>query len=42
MSFHDAQTPEDLPDYEYEAEVARLERNTATTEEDDDENERTD
>jgi hypothetical protein len=28
MSFNLPMTPEDLPDYEYEAEVARLERHT--------------
>jgi len=36
MSFNLPMTPEDLPDYEYEAEVARLERNTGEIEEDDD------
>ncbi len=31
-AFHDAATPEDLPDYELEAEIARLERHTTETE----------
>jgi len=43
VSFHDAATPEDTPDYEFDAEIARLERHTTETEEgDDDADERTD
>jgi hypothetical protein len=42
MSFDNAQTPEDLPDYEYEADVARLERHTVDEVEDDDADERRD
>lgn len=35
-------TPEDLPGYELEAEIATLVRNTSVEEEDDNENQRTD
>ena len=35
MSFDTAATPEDLPDYEYEAEIARLTRTTSEEGDDD-------
>lgn len=38
MSFHDAELPEDVPDYEYEREIARL--TIATTEGEDDDAEK--